>query len=105
MAERNFPHSTTNQNNYPDLPSVWNFCAYLSDIISWETSGGIAKCQLFPQSKGAGKRAIPPPIGLLFLHSLAFLVIKSKIAGAKNVPAMKAKILPAHGHVCEIDKL
>ena len=34
-----------------DTSSVWNFCACLSDIISRETSAGVAKCRLFSQAK------------------------------------------------------
>ena len=30
--------------------SVWNFCAYLSDVILWETSGGVTKFWLFSQA-------------------------------------------------------
>ena len=30
--------------------SVCNFCTYLSDVISWETSGGVTKSWLFSQA-------------------------------------------------------
>ena len=42
---------SANQKHYPDLgsdaSSVWNFFARFSDVISWEVSGGVVKCQLF----------------------------------------------------------
>ena len=46
---------SANQKNYPDLgsdaSSVWNFCTHLLDfIIHRETSGDIAKYQLFSQA-------------------------------------------------------
>ena len=50
----------TNQKHYSDRSSLWNFYSYFLDVISWENSGGITKCQLFSQAKGAVKRAIPP---------------------------------------------
>ena len=33
-----------------DASSLWNFCARFSDVISWETVGGVAKCRLFSQA-------------------------------------------------------
>ena len=33
-----------------DTSSVWNICFRFSDVISRETSGGIAKCRLFSQA-------------------------------------------------------
>ena len=40
LVETNFPHGTTNQKHYPDLGSD----------ASSETSGRVAKCQLFSQA-------------------------------------------------------
>ena len=33
-----------------DTSSVWNLCFRFSDVISRETSGGVAKCRLFSQA-------------------------------------------------------
>ena len=33
-----------------DTSSVWNICFRFSDVISRETSGGVAKCRLFSQA-------------------------------------------------------
>ena len=33
-----------------DTSSVWNLCSRFSDVISRETSGGVAKCRLFSQA-------------------------------------------------------
>ena len=61
MVESNFLHSTTNQKHYPYLGSDMSF--------GKETSGSVAKCQLFSQ-------AIESSFGFIFL---LFLV---KVAGA-----------------------
>ena len=54
LVEASFPRGTTNQKHNPDLgsdtSSVWNFWSRSSDVISRETSGGVAKCQLFSQA-------------------------------------------------------
>ena len=47
--------------HYPDLgrtvvSSKWNFCTRLSDIISQETRGGVAKCRLLACSRPSDSR-------------------------------------------------
>ena len=46
---------STNQKQYPDLgndaSSVWNSCSRFSVVIWRETSGSVAKCQLFSQAR------------------------------------------------------
>ena len=44
--------------------------SFLRRHFAVETSGGVTKCRLFSQAQGAGKRAIPPTIGLLLPDSL-----------------------------------
>ena len=52
---------SANQKHYPDLgrtvaSSKWNFCTRLSDIISRETRGGVAKCRLLACSRPSDSR-------------------------------------------------
>ena len=57
LAEANFPRGTTNQKHYLDLgtgsdaSTIWNFCTRFSTSFRGETSGDIAKRQLFSQAK------------------------------------------------------
>ena len=51
LAEARFPRGTANRKHYSDLgseaSSVWNFCSRSSEVISPETSGGVAKFGFF----------------------------------------------------------
>ena len=56
---------SANKKYFADLGSVWNFCTHLSDVI-WETSSGVAKCELFYQAK---RSCIKTGINLSLLFS------------------------------------
>ena len=47
------PIKSTTQIWGSDTSSVWNFCARFSDVIRWETSGGVPKYRLISQARWA----------------------------------------------------
>ena len=62
------------------MSSVWNFCVRFSNVIrhGGETSGSIAKCQLFSQANGSRKKKNKQPENLYVNYRVLRLFRKKK---------------------------